>query len=331
MKVCLVQRLEGVGGPAAFQRRLLSGLTHRKIDFTFDLDDTPFDAALVINASRSMGKLRRRKREGVRIVQRLGGLNWQHKFLRMSLTMRLQASIRNMMMRVTRSLLADQIIYQSKFVKTWWETAHGPTQVPNSVIHNGVDLTEMAFCGKQAKGASGESILSVEGTQGIDPFRIAERTTEGLAERGRQVLLTMFGQQIASVGSPPRNSNLVTYGGQVPQNVLPDYYRRAQVFISTDVIAACPNSVIESLACGTPVVGYDAGALPELVGSEGGICIEPKANPLKGHDPGNSIALVDAAEAVIEGGEKFRKEARERAESQFDVDMMVDRYLAALG
>ena len=330
MKVCLVQRLAGVGGPAAFQRRLTAGLEARGVEVTYDLDDMPFDAALVINATRSMGKLRRRRREGVRVVQRLGGLNWQHRFVRMGLKTRLQSIMRNFMMRLTRSFLADQVVYQSEFVKDWWERAHGPTRAPNNVIHNGVDLTALSPTGDRVTLEGGHIVLSVEGTQGTDPFRIAERTTEGLAGRGRRVRLTMFGQHLAAIGTPPRDSELVDYRGVVPQSELVPHYRGAAVFVSTDVIAACPNSAIEAMACGTPVLGYRAGALPELVGTDGGVCVEPEVDPLTGRDPGNAATVVESAEAIIDGGQRRRLDARQLAEARFDVGIMVDKYVAVL-
>jgi glycosyltransferase involved in cell wall biosynthesis len=42
------------------------------------------------------------------------------------------------------------------------------------------------------------------------------------------------------------------------------------MLFSADLNAACPNSVIEALACGTPVLGYDTGALPEMVPPKSG-------------------------------------------------------------
>ncbi len=47
-RLCLVARIPGVAGPAGFQRRLAEGLERRGVGVTYDLADTPYDAALVI-------------------------------------------------------------------------------------------------------------------------------------------------------------------------------------------------------------------------------------------------------------------------------------------
>ena len=71
-RICIVPGGMGIGGPASFRRKLTAGLESRNIAVTFDLDDTPYDAVLVINGTRQLAKLLRCKRKGIRIVQRLG-------------------------------------------------------------------------------------------------------------------------------------------------------------------------------------------------------------------------------------------------------------------
>ena len=55
--------------------------------------------------------------------------------------------------------------------------------------------------------------------------------------------------------------------GVVPGDKIPYYNRSAHMYFSAELNPPCPNSVIEALACGLPVVGYDTGSLQELVGS----------------------------------------------------------------
>jgi glycosyltransferase involved in cell wall biosynthesis len=70
-----------------------------------------------------------------------------------------------------------------------------------------------------------------------------------------------------------------------------------------------PYVGLEALAVGTPVVGYDHGGLPELLGECGGLV-----------PPGDREALADAITRVVEDGELRRRMARcgrERAASLF--------------
>jgi glycosyltransferase involved in cell wall biosynthesis len=58
---------------------------------------------------------------------------------------------------------------------------------------------------------------------------------------------------------------LLRFAGLVKADDIPALDRSAHLFYSADVHPACPNSVIEALACGLPVAGLATGALPELV------------------------------------------------------------------
>jgi len=72
-------------------------------------------------------------------------------------------------------------------------------------------------------------------------------------------------------------------------------------------------SVVEAMACGTPVIGYPLGALPEIV--------EPGRT---GYLPDDPIA---AAGAVPMAARLDRAEIHRTAAARFGADRMVDDYL----
>jgi glycosyltransferase involved in cell wall biosynthesis len=74
----------------------------------------------------------------------------------------------------------------------------------------------------------------------------------------------------------------------------------------------------ESLACGTPVVGYRRGGLSEFVAPHCGVLVEPG-------DVAGAAAAVDAVCALD------RRGCREHAESSCSLDTMVDAYVAHYG
>ena len=98
---------------------------------------------------------------------------------------------------------------------------------------------------------------------------------------------------------------------------------------SSDINAACPNSVIEALACGLPVVAFDTGALPELVSGDSGRIVPYGADPWKLEQP-DITGLAAAALGILDNQEHFRSEARQRAEQAFGLDLMVEKYLEVL-
>ena len=78
--------------------------------------------------------------------------------------------------------------------------------------------------------------------------------------------------------------------GYVPMDKLPELYSASTVYVCPSVNDAGPMMVGQSLCCGIPVVGFDMGAVNELVKDKGtGICV-----PLR-----DSEALAEGIERVI--------------------------------
>jgi glycosyltransferase involved in cell wall biosynthesis len=331
MKVAMPGRVTGIGGPISFQQKLVRGLTQRNIAVTYDLDDEPYDAVLVINATRQLSRLWRCKRRGVRIVQRLGIPNWLHDYLPVRRWKRIQARVRNLMMQWIRQSLADCVVYQSCFVQNVWNKAYGATKAPSTVIYNGVDLAVFNPDGSRYQSQADVCLISVEGTQGSDPFDIAVSVAQGIEARGMTTELLIFGKPWRDAEARFACYPFVNFRGAVPNRDLPHYYRGAAIYVSTDIITAgCPNSVLEALACGAPVIGYRAGVLPELLDESSGRCVEPRGDPWKGEAPANREGMVDATLEVLAGLEHFRRGARRLAAERYGLDAMVDAYVEAL-
>ncbi|HCR69898.1 MAG TPA: hypothetical protein DIW23_00510, partial [Anaerolineae bacterium] len=121
----------------------------------------------------------------------------------------------------------------------------------------------------------------------------------------------------------------VKFLGTVPREKIPHLIRSSHLMYCAEVNPPCPNSVIESLACGLPVIGFDSGSLKELVGESAGVIVPYGANPWKLETPDIS-ALAESASEVLTKQNQFRTSARKRAESEFDLDKMVDAYLKVL-
>ena len=60
-------------------------------------------------------------------------------------------------------------------------------------------------------------------------------------------------------------SERVTFTGRVTQSCLPTYYSAADILILASSREGWPNVILESMACGTPVIATDVGGIPEVV------------------------------------------------------------------
>jgi glycosyltransferase involved in cell wall biosynthesis len=119
------------------------------------------------------------------------------------------------------------------------------------------------------------------------------------------------------------------WAGLVPHERIPVLDRSAHLLYSSDINAACPNSVIEALACGLPVLAFDTGALPELVTADSGRIVPYGGDPWRLEQP-DVPALAEAAVEILTNQPHFRSAARIRAEDAFGLDQMLDGYLQAL-
>lgn len=333
--VTFTTRLSGVAGPAAFQRRMAMELERRGVPIGWDLQDKPRGPILVIGGSRGLIGLRQARRRGRRIVQRLNGINWLHRRLRTGLRHYLRAERNNLLLRWVRDRLADHVVYQSQFAKDWWEDRYGSAPAPSSVVNNGVPLDIYSPEGHEAPPDDRVRMLMVEGrfaggyefglTAGIE---LAQRTAQAA---GRKVELTIAGQVPGRVRQTidPESELIVDWRGVVEPEHIPALDRAAHVLFAGDVHPACPNAVVEALACGLPVVAYDTGALPELVGAESGRVTAYGADAWK-LEPPDVNGLVEATREVLAEQARFRAGARARAEELFGLERMVDGYLAAI-
>jgi len=346
VRICLTPRLQGVGGMVSFQARFAAALAERGIEVSFDAADQPCAAVLVIGGTRHLASLVSARRRGVRIVQRLDGMNWIHRQQRTGLRHFLRAEYGNWLLNLIRTRLARHIVYQSSFSQTWWQQIYGSVPATTSVVYNGVDLAAYTADGPGVRPQDRWRILMVEGSlmggyeHGLESGMqlAAGLASSEAAASGRPVELMIAGRVSPTVkaAAQARVTEIaggrpvsVHWAGLVARERIPELDRSAHLLFSSDINAACPNSVIEALACGCPVVAYATGALPELVTADSGRLAAYGGDPWK-LEPPNFGGLVQAAKPVLDQQEYFRSAARKRAVEMFALDTMVEGYLAAL-
>ncbi len=347
--ICLIPQVSGVGGMVSFRAKFAAGLQARGIQITSLLQPAPCDSILVIAGTRNLPALWRAKRRGLRIVQRLDGMNWLHRRLRTGLKHYLRAEYGNLILRLIRAHLADAIVYQSEFSRQWWERRCGPIPAPSSVVYNAVDLE--IYCPQRQTTSHGLQadyqlpadcyrLLLVEGSLmgGYElGLETAIRLVDMLNHEHRAALennpveLVVAGrvsEQIKTQWQQRAQAPLV-WAGLLPPEQIPALDRSAHLLDAADLNAACPNAVIEALACGLPVLAFDTGALPELVTGDAGRVAPYGGDPWQ-LDPPDIPALAAAALQILSDQPRFRAAARARAEAAFDLDTMIAGYLHAL-
>jgi len=331
-RVCVTPRVEGSGGMASFRLKFENGLQRRGMEVTHDLSSNA-DAVLVIAGTRSLWRLHQARKRRIRIVQRLDGINWVQRVRWTGPRYHLRAEYGNAMLSLIRSRFADRVIYQSQFIRSWWEDWYGVAKVPASVILNGVDLDIYTPHGPHQRPADRHRMLLLEGSLagGLNTGLFhAVSLAERLSVKHPIEVVVAGRVDEGTIAKIKRQGGVpVKFSGVLPRAEIPTLIRSSHLLYCAEVNPPCPNSVIEALACGLPVIGFDSGSLRELVTPEAGCVVPYGGNPWKLEDP-DIPALAEAAEQVLREQEQFRRSARERAEAVFGLDEMVDSYLKVL-
>ena len=314
---------------------MIRGLAATGIDAHHDPQKPGTRAILVIGSTHHFADLFYAKQHKIRIVQRLDGMNWLHKRRHTGLNHFIRSERMNLQLAFTRRWLADEVVYQSNFTRDWWNTVYGSLRKPNRVIHNGVDLDRFSPKGKEKPPADFIRLLVVEGSfkggHERDLLNAVEAASLLSAKLGRKVELMVVGNvpQELRDRAACNHEAFINWMGLVPHEQIPELDRGAHLLFPAEINAACPNSVVEALASGLPVVSYATGSLPELIGEDGGAVV-PYGNNYWQLEAPATDSLVNAAIKVLENLPVYKKSARKRAEELFGLEKMVTDYRKVL-
>lgn len=165
----------------------------------------------------------------------------------------------------------------------------------------------------------------------IDAFVVAfgvDRIAEGrkgaadlehaLAALPRDATLLRFGD---ATGAPPSKHRTIDLGVVRDDALLARAYGAADCFVLPSLEDNLPNGVLESMACGTPVVGYATGGIPDMVAEEVTGFLAPT---------GDRTALSQALRRAYDARSRLRAmgaAARERIEREHTEAVQASRYL----
>src|SRR5438094_4846056 len=183
---------------------------------------------------------------------------------------------------------ADAVVAVSQSLKDRMVSLGCPDE-KITVIRNGIDAVK--FMPQSRFGArqelelpSGRPILlSVGRLTENKGFHVLIDALSRFRNKCPDALLVIIGEGTyqSYLKAQVRRLNLeqnVRFAGPRPHEELPKWYSAADVFCLASATEGCPNVVLESLACGCPVIATGAGGICELVTSPSfGIIVERTA------------------------------------------------------
>ncbi len=312
----------GSGGPGSFQIRFEQILKINNWQISYAGDRALPDVVFVVGGTRRIGWLVMMKIRGIPIIYRLDGISWLHRKKKTGWKNYLLAEFRNWNFKIIHASLANYIIYQSQFVRDWWDMSGWRKRKNFTVIHNGVDLSVFnpSYSGKMVR------LVCLEGTIDYSPYviRLLNNLCIFLSEEISIDLYGRFENQALQKLLNPK----INYLGQVPRNMVQQVFQNA-IYLSLDIHPACPNTVIEALACGAPVVAFDTGSLRELVPPDAGIIVPYGSDPWQLAYPDDK-ALSIAISEIYNNWSSFSKAARLAAERNYDINLIFNSYLKVI-
>jgi len=157
---------------------------------------------------------------------------------------------------------SDGHIFQSEFTKYACERIFGLKNIPKIVSLNGAPLD---YYKNIVPIKSSEKFNIIASAEWRGSKRLKDLLGVFSAWKRKDARLWVAGSRMTKAYSDPRIKVL----GYLGDDVLSQYLKMADVCLHISYVDACPNSVVESICAGTPVICGDQGGTPEVVRESG--------------------------------------------------------------
>lgn len=315
------------GGPGTFQLHLENYLKDEGWEVCYDIPDGDISTAFIVGGTDKILTLLKLKWRGVKIIHRLDGILYSDRLEKRTITSYMRMIGVNLLLNFIRKYLADYVVYQTEFVKKWWHLKYGNSGKPEFIIPNG-SSNNYVRCDK-GKTRDVIRVICVEGHFPSDTYVIdLLKFISALTINGKQLMITMVGEFEKSRFSSLMEIKNVNLLGRIPREKVASILVENDIFLSLDLNAACPNSVIEAMHAGLPIVGFDTGSLSEicddisvkyLVPFEG----DPFRHDYTGDFTGFKNSIANLEKDLLQNSSNTLKHAKDNLSSQ----IMIQKYM----
>lgn len=309
----------GSGGPGTFQRNFEEYLKTTGWEVCYKGSEQKQDLIFIVGGTRYIGWLILMKIRNIPIVYRLDGIPWLHRHKKVSFKKYIHIELGILLCKFIHAFIADYIIYQSDFVRKCWDKSGWYKRNKSSVIYNGVILPSRSF-----ENSFNGNLVVLEGNIDYTPYAV--KLLNDLSE------LLPDDICIHIYGNFENKNNIrllhprINYHGYIQHEKI---YKilSGTIYLSLDINPACPNTVLEAMACGAPVVAFDTGSLREIVPPEAGILVTYGGDPWKIDYP-DVFSLVKAISEIRKKYTYYSINSQRFVQRHFKFENIANRYFS---
>lgn len=238
------------GGPSVFRELLINSIKKRGYHLASDSSES-VDIELGFISFKSKNAKKR--------ILRLDGVYYQSH--QVSMNSEIKQNIKK----------ADAIIYQSEFSKSMVKNMVLNTSVSDCVIHNGTDLNKIKLTNTVKKHAKTQFVMCADWRNTKRPMSAVMGFCKWIKDNKikdtKLVIIGDFSKYKNKILGEYKNS-IVLLGDVKNSSIFP-ILKSSDFMLHLCFIDSCPNSVVEGVSCGLPVLCTNLGGTREIVGDYG--------------------------------------------------------------
>lgn len=252
------------------------------------------------------------------------------------ITMLCNDSVNKYLNRTNRTIMqkCDAIIFQSELSRKMHSKFIGITEKPSKIILNGVPTDK--FCPQMPS-------LQMDGYPKLvitASFRLHKRLQDAifiinnLKQKYSNIKLHVIGDIDYLTKKHIRKLNISNciFHGRVASEDLPKFYSSCDIGLSLCIFDSCPNSVIEMMGCGLPVITNSQSGASELLKHKDLIVLDEFDIDFIEIQTAENLPKVDiikwseAIEKVLGNKRLYRDYMLERVEEELDIKIVAKKY-----
>lgn len=292
---------EYIGGPGTFMKNLKFFLDRNNF-----LYDSSFKSdGIFFPISYNVKTLKLIKKEKGKIIQRLDGIYYPSKHGKKYV--KINKNIKAIYLKYS-----DYIIFQSEYSKKQCFELFGEKDAINySLIINGVNK-KIFFSSKNTKQDDQIQFITTGNFRNLDMLEPVIFSLDSLKEKF-DFKLHVVGSIVNNLLKPLLNRDYVVEHGLKNMEEISSLLQVSDIFIYSHLNPPCPNSVVEAISCGLPIVGFNSGAMSELCFFSKDLFAYVSEDVFQKYEDFKTIALTEKIELCINNYEYYKNIAMENA------------------